>query len=248
VANIDIPVGPELQKALALLPCPDISIKNPKPITVKLPMGGSLSSINDLSRGIPTDCSMTFSLLLQLGPLLAALHCPMAILKLIGPLMDAVKNPPPTPETIKKLDAAMKELAPCLGIVVGAGVPPFVIDILRLIRRVLGCLVGQLKTVAGLMSGYALAIGQAEDDGNDDLLDTLRCAQKDAQTAAEAMTSGIEPVAAILAMLKPFFDLAQMSPITLPGGGGSDNAEALYAVVATLEDVLTAIDAVIGEE
>ncbi len=247
MANLDIPVGPELQKALDLLPCPDISIKNPKPITIKLPVGGSLSSINDLSRGIPTDCSMTFSLLLQLGPLLAALHCPLAILKLIGPLVEAISSPPPTPALLDKIKKAMDELAPCLGIVVGAGVPPFILDILRLIRRVLGCLVGQLKTVEGLMSGYALAIGQAEDDGNDDLLNTLKCAQKDAQTAADAMTSGIEPVAAILEMLKPFFKLAQMTPITLPGGGGSDSAEALNTTVSALEDVLSAIDAILGE-
>ena len=247
MATLDIPVGPELQKALDLLPCPDISLKNPKPITINLPTGGQLSSINDMSRGIPTDCSMTFSLLLQLGPLLAALHCPLAILKLIGPLVDAITSPPPTKDTIDKINAAMKELAPCLGVVVGAGVPPFVIDILKLIRRVLGCLVSQLKTVAGLMSGYALAIGQAEDDGNDDLLDTLKCAQKDAQTAADAMNSSIEPIAAILGLLKPFFSLAKIAPITLPGAGGSENVDALNTTVSALEDVLEAIDAVVGE-
>jgi hypothetical protein len=247
VTQLDIPVGPELQKALDLLPCPEISLKNPKPLTIQLPVGGSLSSINDLSRGIPTDCSMSFSLLLQLGPLLAALHCPLAILKLIGPLVEAITSPPPSLELIDKINKAMHDLAPCLGVVVGAGVPEFILDILRLIRRILGCLVGQLKTIAGLMSGYALAIGEAEDDGNDDLLATLKCAQNDAATAAEALNSSIEPVSAILGLLKPFFEIAQMDPIVLPGPGSSADVEALNATIQVLEDVLAAIDAILGE-
>ncbi len=253
MAQLDIPVGPKLQQALDLPSCADFSLPNPKPLVINLPTGGSIQAINDLSRGAPTDCSMSFSLLMQLGPLLASLQCPLKMLKLLQPLVEVItglaKMPPepPTPELLKKVTDAVADLVPCFGVLAGAGVPVFILDILKLVRRVLGCLVGQLKTVADLLGVLAVSIADAEEAGNTDLLETLECARKNALTSAGSLTTAVEPLSALLELLAPFFGFAGMDPIVLPGPGSAEDVEALRSTIAVLEDVLDAIDALTGE-
>src|ERR1700674_4974257 len=88
--KLDIPVSADLQEMFNLPPCSEIRLPKPSPIKVTLPGGGTLSAISDLSKGIPTDCAMTFSLLMQIGPFLASIECLVKVLKLIQPLIDVV--------------------------------------------------------------------------------------------------------------------------------------------------------------
>src|SRR5215831_8197712 len=90
--NIDIPLPQDLQQLLKHPPCLDISLPSPKPLKVKLPGGGTLSAFSDLSKGIPTDCAMTFSLLLQIGPFLGATECLVKVLKLVQTVVDVLKS------------------------------------------------------------------------------------------------------------------------------------------------------------
>ena len=95
--KIDITLPDELAQALAQPMCVDLSLPKPQKLKVQLPSGGTLQAFTDVSKGIPTDCTLTFSLLLQLAPLLASMDCLLKILKLLKPLIDAVTSPPPTP-------------------------------------------------------------------------------------------------------------------------------------------------------
>jgi hypothetical protein len=132
--NVDITVDADLRKLFNLPPCSDISIPGPKPLKVQLPTGGSISAFADISKGIPTDCSMTFSLLLQLAPFLAATECLLKVLKLLKPLIDIIhgltKVPPSPPvKAVEEFVKAAVDLAPCLLVPTPASIIPFVRDL-----------------------------------------------------------------------------------------------------------------------
>src|SRR5262245_29716501 len=92
MAKFDIPVPDALQELLTLPSCVDIQIPKPKPLKVTLPGGGTLSAFSDLSKGVPTDCAMTFSLLMQIGPFLGSIECLVKVLKLVQTVVDALKS------------------------------------------------------------------------------------------------------------------------------------------------------------
>ena len=203
------------------LSCTEIALPLPKPLKVSLPFGGSMNALVDMSKGIPNDCSMNFNLMIQIAPLLAALECPMKILKLLKPLIDIVKavpslDPIKIGEAMPAFVDAAAEVAPCF--VALAQVPIMVMDLLRLIRSVLNCLLGQLETLRNLMNGLALRFGEAE--GNPDLLATLECSQKNAMAQAQALTSSIDPIAGVLALVSTIASIAGMNlDIKLETGG-----------------------------
>ena len=59
------------------IPC--IKLPSGGSFSISLPFGGQLTSVIDLSKGPPTDCTLIHGLMLQLGPALAGMQC---ILKL----------------------------------------------------------------------------------------------------------------------------------------------------------------------
>lgn len=250
MVDIDIPVSAPLQKALQPLSCTEIALPLPKPLKVELPFGGSMNALVDMSKGIPNDCSMNFNLMVQIAPLLAALECPMKILKLLKPLIDIIKAVPSLDAI--KIGAAMPEfvdaaaeIAPCF--VALAKVPIMVMDLLRLIRSVLNCLLGQLETLRNLMNGLALRFGEAE--GNPDLLATLECSQKNAMAQAQALTASIDPIAGVLALVSTIAAIAGMNlDITLETGGAPpETTEAVDGVIAVLRTAVDTITAIVGE-
>ena len=91
----------------------------------------------------------------------------------------------------------------------------------------LNCLLGQLETLRNLMNGLALRFGEAE--GNPDLLATLDCAQKNANAQAAALTSSIDPIAGILALVTTIAGIAGMQlDIKLETGGAPPESCLLY--------------------
>src|ERR1700683_549995 len=90
--NIDIPIPTDLNKMFQFPPCAQVQLKPPSPLKITLPTGGTLSAFSDLSKGIPSDCSLTFSLMLQIAPFLGSIECLLKVLGLIGPLVESVKG------------------------------------------------------------------------------------------------------------------------------------------------------------
>lgn len=247
--QIDIPVQGPLQEALDGLGCADLRLPKAAPLEIHLPTGGgSLKAFTDLSKGIPNDCSMVFNLMLQLAPMLASMECMLKVLKLLEPLAAVVtgltKVPPKPPaEALAKLPGAVADLAPCFGIF--AALPMFGKDLLCFVRAILVCLTAQLRSLRDLMAGLTLRLEAA--DGNADLLATLQCAQDNAKASADNLTQAIEPISGLLQLMSPVLGMAGLPSIQLSTPAASpDGAEALDAIVQTLQAVIDAIDDATG--
>ncbi len=250
MTTIDIPISASLQEAFDLPPCDVLKLPMPTPLALQLPSGGSMKALVDISKGIPNDCSMSFNLMLQLQPLLVALECPMRILKLLKPLTEILgaltEVPPgvPSPEVLAEFAQSVVEIAPCFLSL--AGIPAFVLDILRLIRSILNCLLTQMRSLRDLMNGLQLRFAAAE--GNPDLLEALGCSQENAGVAMQNLTSAIDPIAGIIALVSPFLEIAGMDlslELSTPAAPPED-LEAFDAVIATLQTAVDAIDTIVG--
>jgi hypothetical protein len=239
--NIDIPLPADLTKAFQLPTCKEISLPVVKPMKITLPTGGTLSGLSDLSRGIPTDCSVTFSLMLQLAPFLASTECLFKVLALIGPLMDVISGlAPPDPiklgKAMPKLLKAAEALAPCIAVVTGLGIIPFLKDLICFILKALNCFLGQMKSLLGILDGLKLRIGDALASGNTELADTLQCAQDDALAQGGQLTNAIEPISVIIGMVGTLAGFAGKEiKVDFPSPGGAVSTDSLNAIVQAVQ-------------
>lgn len=244
--NFDIPIAVDLNKELEIPPCSEIKLPFPKPLSITLPTGGSIKAINDLSAAIPTDCSLTFSLMVQLAPLLASMECILKILKLLKPLVDVINNlPTPPVRAVQEFAKAAVDLAPCFLIPTPANMLPFIRDILCLILRMLKCLLGQMKTLLAMMQGLQLNLDAARSAGNFELEEALQCAQKNAATAGQGLTSAIEPIGVILDLIGPMMGLVGQDPITIDPIGSAEDAESLSNAIQSVQGVIGTIEVVV---
>lgn len=245
--NIDIPVPDELAELMAAPKCIDLSLPPPKKMSITLPSGGNIQALHDLGKAIPTDCSLSFSLMLQIMPLLASMECVIKILKLIKPLSDIISGlpAPPSPKLLKDFADAVADLAPCFLSITPAGMIPFVRDILLLIIALLNCLIGQLKTLVELMSGLTIQLADAEASGNKDLAETIKCAQENSTAALAHVMNGFGPVGAVLDLLGPFMAIAGVSAIQMPALGSDSDVESLNKTLATLQDLVNTLQQIV---
>lgn len=249
MSTIDINVSTDLKEDLKLPSCKDLKLPLPSPLKVTLPTGTSLQAFTDVSKGIPTDCAMSFNLLIQVAPFLASIECLIKVLAVIGPLVKLLPTPPPNPveaaDLTKKLAAAVIALEPCLEIAV-PGLPwiKFVRDILCLILKVLRCILGQLKSIAGLMGGLAIQLESAKQSGNPDLQKAIECAQENAAISARHLSESMESIGALLKLLEPFMSLANAPVIKLPTIGSATDLQSLNQTVQAIQGVVDSIEAV----
>jgi hypothetical protein len=242
MATIDSPVPADLKKLLETPKCVDFSLPKVKIPSITLPTGAKLKALADVSKGIPTDCSVAFNLLLQIGPILASMECFLKLLKVVGAIINAVKDPLKIPDLVE----AATEVAPCLAMPTGANLPLFIKDILCLIAKILKCAIGSLKSVAQLMQGLTLSLDAAAQEGNEDLIMTLKCAQENAAIQAGTVLTSIEPLAVLLEMASPVMEMAQIGPITIPTIGSAESADELLQVVTVLEGVVEILEEIGG--
>jgi hypothetical protein len=227
-----------------------ICIPFPKadPIDLTIPGGGHIKAITDITDKIPTDCSMSFSLMLQLGPILANLDCVIKVLKLLDPLITIISNLGNIPKALqsvpKFVDASVDVVNCITNMTTPKGIACFLIDILRLIAKILKCIVGQLKTLVSLIGGLALQIGSAQAAGNTALVAALECEQANAMNSAKGAMTAVEPVIALLSLVEPLMGIAGVDPIKVPPLADPESMEALEEVVTTLEEVTETIELV----
>jgi hypothetical protein len=244
--KIDISVEPDLQDLFNLPSCDDLALPAPSKLKIQLPTGSTISAFADISKGIPNDCSMTFSLMMQIAPFLGAFDCLLRVLKLLKPLIEVVKSLGPPPDPIKLPSAiedfvkAAVDLAPCLLVPTPANIIPFLRDLLCLIRRVLKCFHDQLTSLLTTMHGLELKLQLAQSTGNSELLTLIVCAQQNASTQAEHLTNSLEPVGVLLDLAGSLFDIAGVPTIKLPTVGQTDLA-GLTALAETVQEVLVVL-------
>jgi hypothetical protein len=247
MANFDIPVPEKLQEALSAPRCLDFKLPPPEKLTVHLPSGASLTALNDLGKGIPNDCSLVFSLMLQIGPLLGSMECLLKILKLLKPLSEVVMSPAKLPGLIDDIITAVGDLGECFLMLTPAGMIPFVRDILCLILKLLRCLIGQMKTIADLLSGLTIQLKSARAAGNDDLVATLECSRENALTSIQHLLQAFEPVSALLDLAGPFMSIAGVKAIQLPALGSATDVAAINETLGTLQGVVDTVQSVVDK-
>jgi hypothetical protein len=240
--NIDIEVDANLQEAFQIPTCVDLGLPNAGELKLRLPTGGTFQAFADISKGIPTDCSMTFNLMLQLAPFLAAIECPLKILKLLKPLIEIVNSLPGIPpvKAIKEFGEAAADLTESCILKIAVpelAIIPFIQDLLCLILKVLRCFRSQMKSLLAIMGPLTLQLQTAQADGNDELVATIQCAQQNAQTQATQLMNSLGPVGVLLDLAGPLFGIAGVQAIQLPALGSATDLNALRSAVKSIQSV-----------
>ena len=217
----------------AELPC--VTLKPLTPLSVSLPLGGSLSAMADFSLGTPSNCTMTFNLLLQVTPMLASIACLIKILGVVGALKDVFSSLP-TPDLVK-LFKAIDDAVECIADV-AVPVIPFVktiIDILKLIVAFLTCFVDELTSIVNVQLSLDLNAAQ----GDPQLLAALQCAQQNAETSMANLNTGIQGIQPLISMVGTLASIAGVPinlAITAPPVGSSP-LEAIAHLKATVDNL-----------
>lgn len=243
----EIPVSVNLQQLFELPDCEALALPKPQPLKIRLPNGGTLTAVADLSKGIPNDCSLSANLLVQIAPFLASIECLLKVLGVIKPLTTLIQALVP-PNPIKALEVlpdflkAVDGLKDCLLMVVpGPRIFQFIKDLLLLIIKLIKCMVGTLKTILAVMQGVELKIADAEAAGNTELVRALECAKKNAQRSAEHAQQSMEPVINIIGLVQPFLEIVGVE-LAIPGVGSAEDSAALAQTIQDLEDVIVTIE------
>ena len=252
MATIDIALPDDLMQALTPPPCSDLqlpTISGSIP-SLALPMGGGaeIQGIADFTKSIPTDCSMNFSLVVQLAPIMASMKCLFDVLGFISTVIGLLQglsltNPIALAgdllSAIPKIIKAGEKLIPCIDMAI-PGLPLFcfVAGILELIASLLLCTVTALESIVGVLSGLAIDLSAAQATGNDDLVASLTCAQQNASAAATGTMQALQPITVLLSLAQPFIGLAgQPVNVTLPGAIDPTDAAAMTGMLEQLRKV-----------
>ncbi len=250
MATIDIALPDELTQALTPPVCSSLALPEISMPTVTLPIGGSLQGVADFTRGIPTECSMNFSLMLQLAPMMASMECLLKVLKFIGTvvgIIQGITSPTSIVSAIPKIVAAAGDLALCLDMALPPFAPTlcFLKDLLALIASMLLCAVNALESVLSVLSGLEIQISAAQAAGNTDLLAALQCAQQNATTAAEGTMQSLQPIIVLLTLAGTFMQLAGKSlSVTIPSAVPASDLQAMQTLLQDLGTVATVIQEV----
>jgi hypothetical protein len=246
--DLDVAISADLQDFLQIPPCSALKLPNPRPLKITLPGGATLSAFSDLSKGIPTDCSLTFSLLLQVAPFLASIECLVKVLKFVKAFFDALNGVKPTevPSAILSIVKSAGEVVDCaLAFTTPKGLIDFIHDLLCLIIKVLNCFLGQMKTLAGILGGIAVRLNDAQAAGNAELVATLECARDNALIQAGQMTASIEPIGLLLGLAGDLMRIAQFPPIAIPPLVAPTDLDGLNQVIQTIQGVVATLEAVV---
>lgn len=250
MATIDIPLPAELTRLLTPPKCLDLKLPKPGKTELKLPTGGTIKPIPDITKGIPTDCGMNFNLALQIAPIMASMECLLKILKLVSAVKGALEkaaDPLKIPQAIKDVLDAIGEVMPCVTMVMipPANMIPFVQSLLRMLARMLRCTAQALRSAIEIMDGIGLDLKTAQEDGNDALAQQLECARENAQLAMEGAMVSLEPVMVLLEVAKPFIDIAQL-PVEVPQIASDGTLDGMKSALEGIETFAQVLEDIAG--
>lgn len=218
----------------------------PQTFTVPLPFGGALSAISDISQGVPTDCALLQSLMLQLAPMLAGMTCILRILAVIGALKDFANNPL-DPTNVGKLVGKIGEMEACLGIVIDpCAIPRMVVAILNLIVKYLGCVIQALESILHFQVGLDFNAAA----GNPIMLANLECAKKNSDRAIQSMNDSMQGIMPLIELVNMLLEIVGQKPIEMPKlttptlAGDSDPLAPIIAVRDALQQAVMVLSAI----
>jgi hypothetical protein len=188
----------ETEQTIICLPFDD-----PKKLSIRLPFGGKLEAISDLSKGVPKDCTLVHGLMLQLAPTLAGMQCFIKILKLIQTVQNLLKNFNAA-TFIKDVTPAIGEVANCC---FGAllGIPTMIIDILKLIIAYLKCIIEAVSSILN----FQLGINASDEEDNPNFTLAFNCAQGNVQASTQQLKDALEVIEPLISLLQDLMEGAQ---------------------------------------
>jgi hypothetical protein len=211
---------------------------------IRLPTGGTLAVPTDPTQDVPSDCSRVFSFLPIVASYLASTECLLKVLTLVGPLVSVVRaldqNPELAASAIKFLKAA-EALPPCELASTHLGVLPFVRDVLCVVIQALNCIIGQLKTLVGIMTGLIIRLKAAQSDGNLELVKQIEAALKNAGIGAVGLFDSVESIQTVLGLAGSHFGIAGLPPAHLPPPPVTTDINALTELLRGLESSATSL-------
>ncbi len=245
MATIDIELPESITRALTPPPCVDLRLPKPSLPQIRLPTGGTIKGMADITKGIPDDCSMNLNIALQLAPMMASMECLLKVLKFLGILIDGITNLSPTsiPSFVVKVADAAVDLAPCIAMPTPVAMFPFIKDLLLMLAKMLRCAAGALLSAVEILDGLELEFATAGMNGNDALQAQLECAKENADLAMEGTMVALEPVMIILDLAKPFLSIAGIDASI--GPFASDGSlDGLKTMLETIETAATTLEAI----
>ena len=198
-------------------------IPRPAPITIPTPFGVELQSVTDLSKGIPNDCSIVHSLMLQLTPMLAGFSCVLKILGVVGALQKFANSPNPLGE-VGNLAKAIDKASDCIGLPIN---PKPWLDMIKAILQVIlafiGCLIQAFESIRNFKAGIDL---DAE-GGTPLLLNTLDCAKGNGDTSLASLLEAMEAIQPLMQIIQTITgivpglsDIVKLPTLSLSSSGG----------------------------
>lgn len=208
-------------------------------ITIPTPFGIELQSITDMSKGIPNDCAIVHSLMLQLTPMLAGFSCILKILNVIAAIPKFAASPlTEAGDLLKAIDKA----SDCLGL-------PFnpkpwldmIKGILQVILAFLGCLIQGYESVRNFKAGIDLA----SDNGTPLLLNTIDCATQNGDTSLASLMSAMSAIQPLMQIIDSITQIVPGLNLNLPSlsssSSGGDPLQPIIDFHDQLSEVVAAI-------
>jgi hypothetical protein len=210
--------------------------------------GAELNAFMDVAGSPPTDCKLAFSLLLQLGPLFGSMACLFKILNVISKLkdfVDAAKPPfPKLPGTIPALIGAITDLETCIPALQIPNLLKMLKAILLLILNYLACVLEQIHSILK----FRATIDLSSASGNPALLESLTCAQANADAAMGNVMLSLKPIAPLMLVVKmiasiamPSLQIPDLASISAEGSDVEKTVAGLESTIKTLRDLVETI-------
>jgi hypothetical protein len=223
--------------------------KIPKIPSIKLLGGAEIKGVMDLSLGPPSDCRLTFSLLVQLAPLLASMACLFKILNVILKLKDFAEGATDPlnklPKAVPGLLEAIGELTECIP---PMQIPQLVIMIkgmLQLVVSFLNCFIEQLESIINFQAQIDFKVAE----GNPLLIAELKCAKQNAQVSMDNLMLSLQPLEPIFKTLTMVAGIAQV-PLKLPDlskiSAGQVDIQAISDLKQTISSLKQVVDSLPG--
>jgi hypothetical protein len=218
--------------------------------SIQLLGGAELKGFLDFTQGAPTDCKITFNLLMQLSPVLVSMACLLKILNFIGTLQaffEAAKSPPfnDFPKSAKDVLDAIADLSKCIPAFAGPQMILMIKGMLRLIISFLDCFLSQLSSLISFQASIDLKSAE----GNPVLLEALNCARHNAETSMGNLMLSLQPLQPISDMITMVASIAGKS-LTLPKfsdiSANPDRTNAISSLRDAIDAIKQVIDALPG--
>lgn len=231
------------------LPCPTIKPLGDLP-DIKLLGGVDLKAFVDITAGPPTDCKLSFNLMIQLAPLLASMACLFKILDVISKIKDfatAVPDVAKLAQSVPKLVDAIGELEGCIPPLQLPRLALMLKGMLQLVISFLSCFLTQLDSLIEFRASLDFAAAE----GNPILTESLMCANANVDAAQVNLLKSLEPLVPLMDVVGMVSGVAGI-PVEIPDFGGmaasagGDVNESIDSVRGAIDTLQAVVDGIPG--